>query len=335
MLGRLVNEAIASRGFTYPWGNMLPLLQGADAFLINLECALTIESQPWHDGADKPFCFRAEPAVARTLQLGRVDFASLANNHTGDFGTAGLLETIRVLDHAGIAHAGAGLDLARARRSARLTVNGSRVGVVAFADHPQSWAATPTAPGINYTPISLAPEQFVAVESASAAARQDNDLVVFSVHWGPNMRARPPDAFRAFARRVVAAGADIFWGHSAHVVQGIEIYDGKLILYDTGDFVDDYAVDPELRNDLSALFLVQVRPPHIEGLELVPVWIGQRQVNLARGAERDWLVRRLTSLCAELGTRLIAGPRRLSVAIPAGGRQGVHAWTQFDERRLR
>ena len=87
------------------------------------------------------------------------------------------------------------------------------------------------------------------------------------------MRAQPPEAFRQFARRVVEAGADIFWGHSAHVVQGIEVYEGKLILYDTGDFVDAYAVDGGLRNDLSALFLVEVAPPDIKGLDLMPVQI--------------------------------------------------------------
>ncbi len=153
------------------------------------------------------------------------------------------------------------------------------------------------------------------MEEALAAARRKADLVLFSIHWGPNMRARPTAEFRRFARRVVEAGADIFWGHSAHVPQGVEIYWGKPILYDTGDFVDDYAVDEELRNDLSALFLLRVRPPAVEGLELVPVRIGRMQVNLARGADRDWIVRRLTELSAEFGTRVVDGPQGLSVAL--------------------
>ena len=69
------------------------------------------------------------------------------------------------------------------------------------------------------------------------------------------MRSRPTSEFRVFARRVIEAGADVFWGHSAHIVQGVEVWRGKPILYDTGDFVDDYAVDTNLRNDLSGLFL--------------------------------------------------------------------------------
>lgn len=317
MLGRLVNQAIAEQGFAYPWGDMLPVLKDADLFLINLECALTAVTEPWHDGGYcKPFNFRADPSVAATLRIGRVDFAALANNHIGDFGGEGLAETLDVLDRAGVAHAGAGLDLAAARAPARLAVDGIGVAVVAFADHPRAWAAGETSPGINYTPISPDPEDFTAVETALAAARREADLVIFSIHWGPNMRARPTPAFRDFARRVVAAGADIFWGHSAHVVQGVEVHDGGLILYDTGDFVDDYVVDAELRNDLSALFLVRVTPPRVEALDLVPVKIGNMRVNLAQGKDRDWFAQRVASLCAEMGTKVTAGPEKLSVTLP-------------------
>jgi poly-gamma-glutamate capsule biosynthesis protein CapA/YwtB (metallophosphatase superfamily) len=320
MLGRLVNAAIAQYGPAYPWDGLLPLLRQPDLFLVNLECALTRETALWHDGEYKVFYFRADPAAVETLKLGRVDFVSLANNHTLDFGTAGLLETIAVLDQAGIAHAGAGADLAAARRPARLRVGDTRISVVAFADYPAVWAATPTTPGINYTPVSLAPQDFAAIEHALAEARTDADLVVFSIHWGPNMCARPTAAFRAFARRVIEAGADLFWGHSAHVVQGIEIWQGKPILYDTGDFVDDYAVDAALRNDLSALFLVEATPPALTGLRLVPVHIRNCQVTLAKGAAREWFVRRITALCAEMGTRVVAGPEALTVALPAPAR---------------
>jgi poly-gamma-glutamate capsule biosynthesis protein CapA/YwtB (metallophosphatase superfamily) len=317
MLGRLVNDAILARGFAYPWGDVLPVLRQADLFLVNLECTLTRHREPWRGEEPKPFYFRADPAVVETLKFGGVDFVSVANNHAGDFGAAGLLETLQVLDCAGIMHAGAGEHLEAARRPAYLTCHGWRLAVVAFADYPAVWAATPASPGINHTPISLAPERFSHVESAVAAARRQADLVIFSIHWGPNLCARPAETFRAFARRVVEAGADIFWGHSAHVVQGIEVWRGKPILYDTGDLVDDYAVDEELRNDLSALFLVRVKPPAIEAVDLVPVRIDRMQANLARGADRDWIAQRLATLCAEMHTQLVPGHQNLSVSITA------------------
>ena len=305
MLGRNVAEAIAARGFGSPWGDVMPLIREADLFLINLECALTRSAERWRDGRFKAFYFRAGPEVVETLRLARVDFACLANNHAADFGMEGLLETVRVLEGASIAHAGAGEDEKAARVPAVLTAGGFRVGVTAFADHPEEWAAGPRMPGINYIPISTEAVVLDRVGKAIAAARDTADFVVFTIHWGPNMRNRPSSDFRDFARAVLSAGADLFWGHSAHVVQGIEFWGGKAILYDTGDLVDDYAVDGDLRNDLSALFRVTVQPPLVVGVEAIPVVIDDMRVSLARGAQREWFRRNLASLCAERGTRVV------------------------------
>ena len=304
MLGRMVNDTIAMRGFAYPWGDVRTARDRADLFLINLECALTSSAGRWYDGREKAFYFRAEPSVVETLKRGRVDVVSLANNHAGDYGHEGLLETVRVLDEAGIAHAGAGATRQAAAAPAYLTSNGARVGIVAFSDHPQEWAATDQTPGINYTSVE---RPLADVRDAIAEARGHADVVVFSIHWGPNMRARPSKNFQGFARQVIDAGADVFWGHSAHVVQGVELWHNGVIFYDTGDFIDDYAVDGGLRNDLSALFFLRVAPTGVKDVELLAVQIDNMQVNLARGAAREWFVRRLAMLCAEMGTEQSAG----------------------------
>ncbi len=317
MLGRRVNPMIAEHGFAYPWGDLLPTLTSADCFLINLECALTDHTERWRDGNVKPFHFRADPGVAETLRLAGVKFAALANNHAADYEMAGLLDTVRVLDEAGIAHAGAGADCADAEAPAFLTTGAWRIGVVAFADHPAAWAARSTSPGINYTPVSLTADHFGAVEHALTVTRRHADLVICSIHWGPNKRVRPTPAFRDFARRVIEAGADVFWGHSPHVVQGIEVWQGKPILYSTGDFVDDYAVDPELRNDLSGLFLLRAWPPAMAWIDVIPVTISHCQVNRAREAERDEFSERFSALCAELGTDVLVTGEALTVPVNA------------------
>lgn len=304
MLGRLVNETIRVRGFAYPWGDILPAMKESDALLVNLECALTSCKQQWTDGEEKAFYFRAEPAVIRTLQIADVDFVSLANNHAGDFGTDGLLETVSVLDQAGIAHAGAGQSLAEAERPAILEVVGYRLGVIAFADYPEAWAAQPWRAGLNYTKVSIHPQHFRRIEDEIQNARRLCDLVVFSIHWGPNMASRPSKGYKEFARAVLDAGVDLFWGHSAHVVQGVEIWHGKPVLYDSGDFVDDYAVDQDLRNDLSVLFLVQFRGQHVDKIELIPVKIDDMRVSMAHGRERQWFIDRFVNLCAEMGTNV-------------------------------
>lgn len=314
MLGRGVDESLRRRRPAHPWGDLLPVLDSADLVLVNLECALTSRTERWSDGRYKPFYFRADPGAVDALVAGRVGVVSVANNHIADFGWEGLRETIAVLDDAGIAHAGAGMDRADAHEPARLVLHGARVSVLAFADYPAEWRATATSPGTNYTPVSLRSENFAEVARQIAAARERADFVIFSIYWGPNMRAWPSQEFRAFARAVIDAGADVFWGHSAHVVQGVEFHHGHPMLYDTGDLVDDYAVDPHLRNDLSALFLVRAHPPAVESVEIVPVHIADNMVSRARGAAREWFVHRFRTRCAELDVELAEDGERLHLA---------------------
>lgn len=317
MLGRLVDEVLEREEPAYVWGGMLPRLRAADLVLVNLECALTGHRERWHDhGRYKAFYFASDPRHAASLATAGVRLASLANNHVMDFGVEGMRETIDVLDRAGIAHAGAGPDLAAAGAPAVVGAGDARIAVVAFADHPAEWAAGPTAPGIAHLPIDEA--SLPAVGEAVTAARAQADLVIASFHWGPNMRARPTAEFRRFARGVVDAGADVFWGHSAHVVQGVEVRGGRAICYDTGDFVDDYAVDADLRNDLSALFLLRLRGSRLARLELLPVRIDRMRVDPAVGADRERFVRSFTARCAELGTTVAGGTEVLTIEVAPG-----------------
>jgi poly-gamma-glutamate capsule biosynthesis protein CapA/YwtB (metallophosphatase superfamily) len=299
MLGRGVNEALRAARPEQPWGDTLPLLLSADLRVINLECAITEHKRPW-SRTPKVFHFRADPPAVEVLRAARVDACSLANNHTLDFGEQGLLDTLAHLEAAGIRYAGAGRDPEEAARPVLLE---GGVALVAFTDNEPPFAAGPDKPGTNYLPVSTEPAVLRRVEETIAAAREAGaETVVFSNHWGPNMVRRPPDAFRRFARAVVDLGADVYYGHSAHVFQGVEVYRGKPILYDTGDFIDDYAVDPDLRNDRSLLFGVSVEGGELRRLELFPVVLPYARVVLAEGAEREAILDRMASLSGEMGT---------------------------------
>ena len=299
MLGRGVNETLRSTRPDEPWGDVLPLLRSADLRIINLECAITEHRRPW-SRTPKVFHFRADPLSIDVLRAARVDACSLANNHTLDFEEHGLLDTLAHLEAAGIRYAGAGRNPAEAARPVLLEEG---VALVAFTDNEQPFAAGPDKPGTNYLPVSLEPEVMRRVEEAVGTAREAGaDTVVFSNHWGPNMVERPRGIFRRFARAVVDRGADVYYGHSAHVFQGVEIYRGKPILYDTGDFIDDYAVDSRLRNDRSFLFCISVESGDLERLELYPVSLPYARVELAKGDEREAILERMVSLSAEMGT---------------------------------
>ena len=318
MLGRLVRDTIRKRGPVYPWGNVLPTLAEADLVLVNLECALTKETKRWYGSEPKPFHFRADPDMVAVLTAGGVDAVALANNHIGDFGPKGLLETLEVLDRAGIAHGGAGPDLATARAPARLAVRGRRLALFAAADYPAEWAASIGTPGMHFLPMPPRETELAPLLEGIQAERSQVEHIALSLHWGPNMCEQPPREFRRFAHRMLDAGVDVIWGHSAHLPQGMELSNGKLVLYDTGDLIDDYAVDEALRNDLSAIFLVTVSSAGTERVEVIPIRIAEQQARLAEGDDAAWIRSRLARLSAEFGTVLMPEDGRLSWCLPSG-----------------
>jgi poly-gamma-glutamate capsule biosynthesis protein CapA/YwtB (metallophosphatase superfamily) len=306
MLGRGVAEALGDQMRPEePWGDVMPLLEASDLRIINLECSITDHERPW-TRTPKVFHFSTPPSAIETLRAARIDACSLANNHTLDFEERGLLDTMKHLDAAGIRHAGAGRNREEAAAPAVLTVPADgtlRVALLAFTDNEPPFAAGTDRPGTNYLPVSLEPDVLWRVERAVATVRElGADTVVFSNHWGPNMVRRPREVFRRFARAVIDRGVDIYCGHSAHVFQGVEIYRGKPILYDTGDFIDDYAVDPRMRNDWSFLFRVSVEEGTFERLDLTPVKLSYARVDLATGGERGKILDRMERLSAEMGT---------------------------------
>lgn len=314
MLGRLVNDRLKTMSPEEAWGDVLPHLMQADLRIVNLECALTNHLQPW-ERTWKMFHFRADPSAVRVLQAAHIDACALANNHILDYEEQGLRDTLRMLRKTGIRHAGAGARAVQAAAPAMLETHGAtpcRVALLSYTDNEPDFAATAEHPGTNYLEVSLQQATLARIADGIAQARaQGADLVVFSNHWGANFVERPTTEFRRFARRVIELGVDIYYGHSAHICQGIEFYQGKPILYDTGNFIDDYAVHPLLRNDRSCLFKLMFEHGRLSRIELLPVSLSIAQVVLARGEEFDVISAHMQMLCAEFGTRLTCLDDRL------------------------
>lgn len=285
MLGRLVGEALGARPPSSLWSDeLLEVFAEADVGVVNLECCISERGSPWDPG-HKPFHFQAPPSAVETLTVAGVRAVWLANNHALDYGPDGLLDTFEHLARAGIAWAGAGRDRDAARRGVELEVEGVRIGLAGVADHPAAFAAGVDTPGIAWAALhdGMAPGWLLA-EVRRLKSRCD--LVLVGPHWGPNMRAEPQSHHPAVARELLAAGADAIAGHSAHVVQPVELFAGRPVCYDLGDLLDDYAVDEWLRNDLGVLALWH---PH-ERLELVPLKLEFCRTTLALGDDHAWVV---------------------------------------------
>jgi poly-gamma-glutamate synthesis protein (capsule biosynthesis protein) len=184
--------------------------------------------------------------------------------------------------------------------------------MAAFCNHQADFAAQPDRAGIAYIDLDDEPKVQALLRAALAALRRRAvDWPILSLHWGPNMVARPSPRFRRIAHAAVAMGWKIVFGHSAHVFQGIEIAGGCPILYAAGDLVDDYQVDPAFRNDHQLLFELELTRDRLRRLTLHPLLIDDCQVQVAMGEHFRWIASHMTTLCGEFGTRVHQDAERI------------------------
>lgn len=312
MLGRLVSREIRRRSPESFWSDVGPLLRSCDAVVANLECAVTRHTEKW--SRPKAFYFGADPVAIDVLKSANIRAVSLANNHVLDFQIAGLMETLRLLDDAGIAHAGAGSDEAAAREPALFAAGRLNMALFACVDHEKPFAAGPHRAGTAFVDMDAASRSHFPEASAISAIRAKGaDIVVLATHFGPNMILHPSQAIRDFRHGAAARGVDIVFGHSAHLFQGVEKYGRSFILHDAGDFIDDYAIDPELHNDWSFVFLVEADARGPKMLTLVPVFLEFTRVRLATEQEAAPMFERMIRLSSTFGTRLARSADSLSL----------------------
>lgn len=308
MLGRLVDHYVVQNSKLPPetiWEDVLPLLLAADVRLGNLECVISDKGKKYKPFL-KPFHFRASPRAIEILQAASFNCVTLANNHVLDYGPEALLDCFALLDQAKIYHTGAGSTLKDALRPAFLQFPNFTIAVLALTDNEPKWEATASKPGINYIAHNargMVPTYRARIAEAINQARQQAQLVIVSAHIGPNWGI-PSQAIQALAHQLLDLGVDLYWGHSNHTPQAIELVGNKVILYSTGDFVDDYAIDPLERNDLSFLFTIEMAVGKVPRLLLHPVRIENVGVRRAKNDDISFLQQSMQAKCAAFGTNV-------------------------------
>jgi poly-gamma-glutamate synthesis protein (capsule biosynthesis protein) len=297
----------------YIWGDALQALNNInpDASIINLETSITKHGAPWKN---KYIHYRMHPRNAACLTAAKIDIALLANNHVLDWGYRGLAETLSTLDQAGIKRAGAGDDIRAASQPAIIDLDDKgRVIVSAWAHAssgvPPVWAATKNRPGVNRLD-SLNEDAVQQIRNRINTIKQAGDIAVVSIHWGGNWGYDIPAWQLEFAHRLIdAAGVDVVHGHSSHHVKGIEVYKGKLIIYGSGDLLNDYegiGGHEQYRADLSLMYFPSVDPStgELVQLKMKPTQIRHLRINSASENDALWLRDMLNREGRELGTRV-------------------------------
>ena len=312
-------------GFEYPWGDALDELDRSkpDVRIVNLETSIT-DSDDFQ--ATKGIHYRMHPANVPCLEAAGIDCCVLANNHVLDWGTAGLEDTLLSLRQTRMQASGAGHNAGEAEAPAVFRIGRKgRVLVFAWASPtagvPRQWAANESRPGVNFLP-DLSPETVRRIGSQVQAARQPGDIVVASIHWGSNWGYDVPDSHRTFAHALVDdAGVDVIHGHSSHHPKGVEVYNGRPILYGCGDFLNDYegiGGYEQYRGDLVLMYLATMLPAsgRLVRLEMVPFRIRQFRLNRASAGDARWLATTMKRECGKFGSRVTLGDDNRLVLVP-------------------
>jgi poly-gamma-glutamate capsule biosynthesis protein CapA/YwtB (metallophosphatase superfamily) len=296
----------------YVWGDALAELRGvaAAARIVNLEVSVTRSAEDW---PDKGIHYRMHPANVACLTAPGIDVCALANNHVLDYGYPGLEETLATLTAAGLKTAGAGRNLAEARRPAIVDrPGGGRVLVLSCGTRmsgiPPAWSATAERAGVDMLK-DLSNATADQVVERVGREKRPGDIVVASIHWGCNWGYEVPRGHIRFAHRLIDGGVDIVHGHSSHHPRPVEVYHDKLVLYGCGDFIDDYEGIPgyeEFRSDLVLMYfpVVESTTSHLVALRMVPMRIRRMRLNRASPAETEWLRDRLSRISSAFGSRV-------------------------------
>lgn len=296
MMDSYIGDYIRERGVDYPWEDVADITREADLAVINLETSVSTRGS-----TKKPegYGFRSNPDSLQGLVNSGIDLVSLANNHTLDFGEDAFYDTLESLDQYKIAYVGGGKNKDEAEQVRIIEMNGIKVGFLAFTSIIpwSSWEATEDKPGAAIYKTEYKERILQNIKEAS----KECDILTLIPHWGVEYAQVPSDWQRELAHDMIDAGADIVVGHHSHVLQGIEFYKDKPILYSIGNFI--FLKNDDLCGRTGIFELTLDKEGFIKG-KIYPVNIQYCKANLlnkeeGRGKE---IIDMLRDLSASFGT---------------------------------
>lgn len=252
------NGIIDNWGVDTIFAPTLQWTRGADLASMNLECPFTTATVRH---PTKGIVFKARPESVSGLVNAGVDFVTLANNHVYDYLEAGMLETMSILDSVGIVQNGSGMNDMLARRVKFMSSNGISFGMLSFSDRTGSYNNFQPFLDAGRSRAGFAMWNRAAIDATVEEAAALSDFVVINTHSGDEYTLEPhplmsegndvegdegmafellPDTLQRQMRQyAIEKGAELVISHHPHIIQGFEVYNGKLIAHSLGNFVFD------------------------------------------------------------------------------------------------
>lgn len=290
LLSRGVGDKIKEEGYEYPYEHVKDIFKDKDIVFGNLECPICDESNPVYK---KPqIVFKADSSNTIALKEAGFNILSLANNHTMDQNSIGLISTMNLLNKTNIGYVGAGKSYGNARKPYFVKMNNTVIGFLAYSVFPpEGYIFSPSRPDV-------ARVDFDKLDKEIQMARENCDFLVLSFHWGNEYEFYPSEYQRELAYKAVDSGADLILGHHPHVLQGIENYRDKYIFYSLGNFIFDRQI--QSGTDETIIVDLVISDSKIKKITLHPIEIEDCQPTLARDNKAGYILNRLKKYSEEM-----------------------------------
>lgn len=221
---------------------VLSIMNNADIMVANNEFTLSNRGTR----LNKAYTFKGDPKRASIYKEMGVDLVSLANNHIYDYGHDAFIDTLNTLKSQDIAFVGAGNNIEEAKKPYYYIINGYKIAFL-NATRAEKNIITPEATE-NKEGVFRCYDPSLFIEEIQKA-KQESDYVVALIHWGKEQSHTLEQVQIDTGKKYIDAGADVLVGSHAHVLQGMEIYNGKLIAYNLGDFLfNDWTTETGILN---------------------------------------------------------------------------------------
>ncbi len=278
------------------YGDTLVVIQKSDLLVGNLEMCVTDSDDIYEKPSNIKFNFKLDEKYSKVLKIHKPMFLCIANNHILDYKVDGLNDTLDALNRVGIKYSGAGRNLNEAKEYAKFNIKGVTIGILGCADHFDFWKAGVDTPGVYYIEY----DNYGSVLQYIRNVKNEVDILILSIHWGYNFVHGVRNKFQKFAKDVFEAGVDIIHGHSSHHIKCIRYSrdENKMIIYGMGDFVSDYAINSEFRNDLGMIVMLNIENKKLVDVTIHPTKIQDHEVNLmSYGSDRTFICDAVTNDC--------------------------------------